>query len=265
MAEARQKGWALITGASEGIGRALAGTFAANGHDLVLTARRLPELRSLARELHGAHGTKTEVLPVDLAEAVSPEVLYQAVNERQLTIDILVNNAGFGLYGPFLEREAEAQQELIQVNVSALTQLTHLFARDMARRGHGRILNVASTVAFLPGPYMATYFASKAYVLGFSEALRDELAGSGVSVTCLCPGLTESGFHERAGLTKSRMMRLAMASAESVAEAGYQGCMAGRAVVLPSFRNKLVPVLAWLLPNALLRSGARRMMQRRHL
>ena len=257
------KGFVLITGASEGIGRALAEVFARHGHNLVLTARNRARLESLAQELKSEHDIAAFILDLDLAEADGPKALFEAVKAEGIAIDILVNNAGFGLYGPFLERNTGEHGDLVQVNIQALTALCHLFGADMAARGAGRILNVASTVAFMPGPLMATYFASKAFVLRFSESLREELRDQGVGVTCLCPGLTESRFHERAGLLQSNLLRFAVASAESVAEAGYRGCMADKAIVLPGLRNRLAPLAERLLPRALLRKIIHGFMTRR--
>ncbi len=257
------KDFVLITGASEGIGRALAEVFARHGHNLVLTARNRARLESLAQELKSEHGIAAFILDLDLAEADGPKALFEAVKAEGIAIDILVNNAGFGLYGPFLERSTGEHGDLVQVNIQALTALCHLFGADMAVRGAGRILNVASTVAFMPGPLMATYFASKAFVLRFSESLREELRDQGVGVTCLCPGLTESRFHERAGLLQSNLLRFAVASAESVAEAGYRGCMADKAIVLPGLRNRLAPLAERLLPRALLRKIIHGFMTRR--
>lgn len=257
------KDFVLITGASEGIGRALAEVFARHGHNLVLTARKRARLESLAQELKSEHGIAAFILDLDLAEADGPKALFEAVKAEGIAIDILVNNAGFGLYGPFLERSTGEHGDLVQVNIQALTTLCHLFGADMAARGAGRILNVASTVAFMPGPLMATYFASKAFVLRFSESLREELRDQGVGVTCLCPGLTESRFHERAGLLQSNLLRFAVATAESVAEAGYRGCMADKAIVLPGLRNRLAPLAERLLPRALLRKIIHGFMTRR--
>ena len=257
------KDFVLITGASEGIGRALAEVFARHGYNLVLTARNRARLESLAQELKSEHGIAAFILDLDLAEADGPKALFEAVKAEGIAIDILVNNAGFGLYGPFLERNTGEHGDLVQVNIQALTALCHLFGADMAARGAGRILNVASTVAFMPGPLMATYFASKAFVLRFSESLREELRDQGVGVTCLCPGLTESRFHERAGLLQSNLLRFAVASAESVAEAGYRGCMADKAIVLPGLRNRLAPLAERLLPRALLRKIIHGFMTRR--
>ena len=258
-----KSGTALVTGASEGIGRALAEVFARHGHDLVLTARNGERLESLAAALGERHGTEIHCLALDLGQPGGAQALFEAVGRLEVEIEILVNNAGFGLYGPFHARELARHQELIQLNIAALTTLCHLFGAPMIARGRGRILNVASTVAFLPGPLMASYFASKAYVLRLSEALALELEGQGVGVTCLCPGLTESRFHERAGLLDTSLLRFSQASARSVAEAGYRGCMAGRTIVLPGFRNRFVPLVERVLPRAPLRRIVYAFMSRR--
>ena len=208
-------GTALVTGASEGIGRALAEVFARHGHDLVLTARNGERLESLAAALSDRHSVQAHCLPLDLGRPGGAEALFEAVAGPDLEIEILVNNAGFGLYGAFHERELDRHRELIELNIAALTTLCHLFGSEMIARGRGRILNVASTVAFLPGPMMASYFASKAYVLRLSEALAVELERKGVGVTCLCPGLTESRFHERAGLLETPAIGAAWPGAQS--------------------------------------------------
>lgn len=263
MAGAAAQGVALVTGASEGIGRALAHVLARHGHPVALSARNAERLQSLAEEIRHRHGVEAWCFPQDLAKPDGPAALHAAVTEAGIEIEILVNNAGFGLYGRFLGRGAGEHADLVAVNVAAPTRLCHLFGAAMAARGHGRILNVASTVAFLPGPMMSTYFASKAYLHRFSEALHEELKENGVSVTCLCPGLTVSRFHERAGLTRTNLLRFAMASAESVAEAGYRGMMAGRLLVLPGLKNRLAPLSERLLPRLLTRRLIHHYMKRR--
>lgn len=256
-------GLALITGASEGIGRALAHVFARNGHPVALSARNRQRLESLADEVRAQHGVEAWCFSVDLARPDGAAMLYRAVREAGLEVEILVNNAGFGLYGAFLDRPAEEHADLIAVNIIAPTRLCHLFGAEMAARGHGRILNVASTVAFMPGPMMSTYFASKAYLFRLSEALNEEFRGSGVGVTCLCPGLTRSRFHERAGIVGTNLLRFSMASSDSVAEAGYGGLMAGRLLVLPGLRNRLAPVSERLLPRVVMRRLIHAFMRRR--
>ncbi len=247
-------GTVLLTGASEGIGRAMAWVFAREGHDLVLTARDGGRLDELVAALAARHPVRTWTVVQDLAERGADARLHAAVADLGVKVDILVNNAGYGLYGEFLDRDLDAQLGIVDVNLRALVGLSHRYGAEMRGRGRGRILNVASTVAFLPGPMMSVYFASKVFVYRFTESLRAELKGSGVSVTCLCPGMTEAKFQERAGMDGICLARLDMASAESVAEAAYAGTMAGRGVVLPGFRNKLAPLAERFMPRAAMRA-----------
>src|SRR4028118_836546 len=202
----RHKGTALVTGASGGIGLELARVFAQNGYDLVITARSKERLHALSNELQAKHQVSVRVLVADLAEPKAPQQIFDELQRDGVTVDVLVNNAGFAAYGPFLQTALDAELQLLQVNVTALTHLTKLFLPQMLQRQRGKILNVASTAAFQPGPLMAVYYASKAYVLSFSQAVGEELRGSGVSVSCLCPGPTTSGFQERAAMQKSRLV-----------------------------------------------------------
>ena len=191
---------ALVTGASSGIGEELAKLAAADGCNLVLVARRQERLDALARDLSVAHGVSARVITADLANRAAPRRIAEELTKGRLTIDILVNNAGLGIYGPFWERELGKELEVVQVNVVALTELTGLLLPGMISRKRGRILNVASTAAFQPGPWMAVYYATKAYVLSFSEAIAEELKGTGVTVTALCPGPTITEFQGAAGV-----------------------------------------------------------------
>ncbi|MBX7165067.1 MAG: SDR family oxidoreductase [Pirellulales bacterium] len=231
-------GAVLITGASRGIGRALAEEFAAQGHDLVLTARNRQELDELAQSLR-ARGRQAWVMPADLTRPQAPRQLYDQVAAAGIVVEVLVNNAGFGNYGRFDQIDWPREAELLQVNITALTELTKLYARDMVARRRGRIMNVASTGAFQPGPLLTTYYASKAYVLSFSEALACELRGTGVTVTCLCPGATRTHFMQQAGMDNLRLFRLGLMDARDVARCGYRGTLAGRTVVVPGLMNKL--------------------------
>ena len=233
---------ALVTGASSGIGRELAICCAAGGHDLVLIARNADELRGLADDLHARHGVDAIALPFDLARPESPEEIRREIERRELAIEVLVNNAGFAIHGPLAGTELTAASELMQVNMVALTLLTRLFLPGMLARGHGRILNVASTAAFQPGPYMAIYYASKAYVLSFTHALAEELRDTGVTATALCPGPTTTGFQARAGLRGVPLFTrsiLLSGSAQEVARTGYRAMMAGKREVIPGFRNRV--------------------------
>lgn len=237
---------AIITGASSGIGAELARVMAAHGHDLVLTARRADALRDLERRLVARHQVSCEIVAADLAEPGAAKRVAEAAPEA----DYLVNNAGFGTYGEFAKTDLRADLDMIRVNVSALTELTKLLLPGMIERGAGRILNVASTAAFFSGPLMAAYYATKAYVLHFSEALAVELKGKGVTVTALCPGPTASDFQDRAGMGASGLVRgRTLATAASVAEAGYRAMMRGRRVAVPGLGNRLLILAARFLPR----------------
>jgi hypothetical protein len=233
------KGTALITGASAGLGRDYARLFAADGHDVVLVARRRERLEELAGELTASPGIQAHVLAFDLADPATPERLYAAVRERQLGIDFLVNNAGFGAVGAFAEAEPRRDLEMIQVNVTALVEITRLFLPDMLARRRGHILNVGSTAGFQPGPFMATYYASKAFVNSFTEALAWELAGTGVTATVSCPGATATEFAGHAGNANSLLFKLGAADSMGVAREGYEAMKAGRRMVVHGLTNKL--------------------------
>jgi short-subunit dehydrogenase len=239
--------WVLITGASEGIGRELAGVFAENGFNLVLVARNEGRLNELAAELRTAHSIQARVLPQDLSQADAAWEIFQ--KSRETPISVLVNNAGFGSYGRFVETEVALQTRMMQVNMTALVQLTHLFVQPMLARRSGCILNLASTAAFQPGPMINIYYATKAFVHSFSYALADELSGSGVTVTSLCPGMTRTEFQQRAHLHEGGLWP--MMSARAVAVAGYQGLMKGKRVVIPGLLNRIGAFLAKRAPARL--------------
>jgi uncharacterized protein len=265
------KGAALVTGASGGIGEALARLLAADGYDLVLVARDRARLEAVAREVAGAHGIRAHVVPADLTHPHAPEAIHAAVRELGVSVEVLVNNAGFGLYGAFAEVPGEAatelgrEMEMIQVNVAALTHLTKLFLPAMVGRGRGRVMNVASTAAFQPGPLMAVYYATKAYVLSFSNAIGVELEGTGVTVTALCPGPTHTRFAAEARMEGSRLFRGGgtMGAAE-VARAGFDAMMAGRATVIPGARNKVMAQATRLVPRTFAARLARQAQQKAH-
>jgi short-subunit dehydrogenase len=241
---------ALVTGASSGIGLDLARRFAAEGFDVVLVARSQGKLDAVAAELAKAHGVHAHVQTADLAQPRAAEALVAALDARGLVIDVLVNNAGYALYGAFAETDVVDELAMIQVNIVALTHLTKLLVPRMVARKQGRILNVASTAAFQPGPLMAVYYASKAYVLSFSEALANELAGSGVTVTALCPGPTRTGFQARAQMEESKLVRgKEIMTAEEVARAGFDGLMKGKTVVIPGVGNKMLAQAVRFLPR----------------
>jgi short-subunit dehydrogenase len=255
---------AFVTGASGGIGEQLARLLAAGGANVVLVARDATKLAALARELSDAHKVEATPMPIDLSAADAVDRLDAQLKSRGIDVDILVNNAGFATYGPFVDTSERDEAELLQVNVVALTLLTKRLLPPMIRRRRGRILNVASTAAFLPGPLMAVYYASKAYVLSFSEALTNETAGTGVTVTCLCPGPTATGFQDRARMRESKLFSaVAVMDAADVARAGYDGMMAGRAIVVPGFSNKAMVQALRVSPRAVTRSLVRNIQDRR--
>ncbi len=233
---------ALVTGASSGIGRELARAAAADGFDVVLVARNRGALEALAAELRAAHGVEARVLVADLAGPRAAAEIFAATEGAGVRVDALVNDAGVGWWGRFHELDPEGEMRTVRVNVAALTHLCALFLPAMVRRGSGRVLNVASTAGFQPGPMMATYYASKAYVLSLSEALAAELAGTGVTVTVLCPGPTRSDFQRRAGMEGIRLASglPVMQSCATVARAGWRGMRRGRRVVVPGLLNKLL-------------------------
>ena len=232
---------ALITGASGGIGYELAKLFAKDHHHLVLVARNGSRLAQVGDELQRQFGITVRTLALDLAVTTVPQSLFDELRRHGVKVDILVNNAGYGKFGEFAEVALEESAGQIQLNIAALTYLTRLFLGPMLERGSGKIMNVASTAGFQPGPLMAVYYASKAYVISFSEALANELAGKGVTVTCLCPGATETGFAGRAGNDQSRLFKkLRPMEAKTVARAGYQGLLKGKTIVIPGLHNWLV-------------------------
>jgi len=249
---------ALVTGASSGIGLELATLLARDRHDLVLVARRRERLEEIARAFGEEFGVAVTVLARDLANPDSPRAVAQEVESRGLPIEILVNNAGLGVYGLFAETPLEKERELIQVNIVALTELTKRLLPGMRERGRGRILNVASTAAFQPGPLMAVYYASKSYVLSFSEALANELEGTGVTVTALCPGPTVTEFQTKAGIEGTDLFHSPLVrDVRSVAQAGYRGMMRGRRVVVPGFGNKLLAQSIRFSPRRVVTTVAR--------
>jgi len=249
----------LVTGASSGIGRELAKYFAADGCRLILLARNLPALQTLADELKSAHQTHSEIVGMDLAQGDAPARLYEQLQSSGITIDVLVNNAGFGAQGQFAQLPLERQLEMVQVNVAAVTHLSRLFLPGMIERRRGGILNVASTAAFQPGPGLAVYYATKAYVLSFSEAVAEEISGTGVTVTALCPGPTETKFAAAAGTRFSkRFDRMAM-SGEAVARIGHRAFRRGRVVAIAGWQNRLLSFSVRLSPRLVVRKIVKRL------
>lgn len=235
---------ALITGASAGIGYELAKLFAHDGYNLVLVARSARKLSRFADELQRQFGIVAKPVALDLTAAPAPQFLFDQLQRENIAVNVLVNNAGYGVFGEFAKMPLEECLGQIQLNVTALTQLTKLFVGPMIERGAGKILNVASTAGFQPGPLMAVYYATKAYVISFSEALANELSGTGVTVTCLCPGATDTGFQGRAGTENTVLFKkFRPMDAKTVARDGYRGLMAGKTLVISGLRN-------WLLAEA---------------
>ena len=243
---------ALITGASAGLGLELARLAARDGCDLVLVARRRERLEALGTELRAAHGVGVTVLDGDLARPAAAQTIAERVEAAGLALDVLINNAGFGTLGPFAASALARQLEMIDVNVRALVELTHRFLPGMLARRKGRILNLASVAGFAPGPYMATYYASKAFVLSFTEGLATELRGTGVTATASCPGPTATEFGDVAGGSRTKLFRH-LAGAEKVARHAYRAMLAGDVVAIPGVMNELLAQSARIGPRALVR------------
>ncbi|MBZ5523827.1 MAG: SDR family oxidoreductase [Acidobacteriia bacterium] len=252
----------LITGASSGIGRDLAVVFAANNFDVILTARDHARLNELARKLEKEHDIEAHVIVADLSRPDGPHQIFSEITRRGLPIDNLVNNAGFGSYGEYIRIPLEEDMGMIQVNITALTHLTKLTVPQMLKRNRGRIMNVASTAAFQPGPLMSVYYATKAYVLSFSEGIANELRPHGITVTCLCPGATETGFAARADMEKSRLFKMHKMSSPKVAMAGYKGMMSGKTLVVPGLLNKALAQSVRLSPRRLVVKVTRTLQER---
>lgn len=251
---------ALITGASTGIGLDLARLMASD-FDLIITARDQPKLEQIAQELQSKHGNRVHVIPADLADPKAPQVIFDEVGRRGLRVDALVNNAGFGAYGEFKDVPWQSEADMIQVNITALTHLSRLFVSGMLERKHGRIMNVASTAGFQPGPLMAVYYATKAYVISFSEAIANELKGSGVTVTCLAPGATATEFATRANMEKARLFRMGRMRSIDVARTGYRAMMSGKTLAIPGVRNWMMAEAVRFGPRKLVTAVARRVQE----
>jgi uncharacterized protein len=248
---------ALITGASGGIGCALADIHASQGDDLVLVARNKCLLDEHGARLEEKYGIRVITIEKDLSVQGSAIAVFDEVNEKKIIIDYLVNNAGFGDIALFAESDWNKQERMINLNVMALAHLTRLFLPGMIARRSGKILNVASTASFQPGPTMSVYFATKAFVLSFSEALNNEVAEYGISVTALCPGSTESGFQSAALGEGREVKERKLPSAKEVAGYGYRAMMKGKAVAIPGFRNALMATAVRFMPRSLVVRAAR--------
>lgn len=256
---------ALITGASGGIGLELAKLFAADRFDLVLVARSEQALQDLAAELKTKYNTNTRILIKDLSLPQAPQEIYDELQTAGIQVDILVNNAGYGNFGFFLKTDLQKELNMLNLNINALTALTKLFLPAMVAQRSGRILNVASTAAFQPGPLMAVYYASKAYVLSFSDAIANELKGTGVTVTTLCPGPTETGFQKLAEMENSELFKRGnvVMDAQTVARIGYRATLQGKPLIIPGTMNKLGTLLPRFLPRQWVAAVVRRIQAQR--
>jgi len=242
-------GYALVTGASSGIGYELANLFAKDGKNIVVVARSQDKLEELKKEIENEYGTSVRVLPKDLSDTKASQEIFSELEKDSVNVDVLVNNAGFSVYGMFCETELQKELEMIQVNIASLVHLTKLFLRKMIEGKSGKILNVASSGGFMPAPFHAVYCASKRFVIDFSEALANELQGTGVSVTCLCPGATKTLFWDRGNYGNSRAAKMKMHDAAIPAEVGYTALRKAKVLAIPGLQYKLMPYLCRILPK----------------
>ncbi|MBE0339666.1 SDR family NAD(P)-dependent oxidoreductase [Paenibacillus sp. 23TSA30-6] len=242
----------LITGASGGIGKELADRFAKDGHNMVLVARSEAKLVELAKGYRERYGVHVKVFAKDVTSPGVAEDIAAELKKEGIAVDYLVNNAGFGLYGSFLETELEQEMNMIDVNVKALTIMTKLFLPDMVKRRQGGVMNVASVAAFYPGPLMAVYFATKAYVLSFTEALENELTGTGVTVTALCPGPTATGFIDRSDVGSSKLYQSGVMEVGVVADEAYRDFLRGKTLIIPGAIHRFITSLPRFLPRKMM-------------
>lgn len=243
--------WAVVTGASSGLGVDFAVELASRGVNLVLVARRREPMVQLAGELEAHHDVAVDVVSLNLARAGAPQELYQRVSQTGREVAVLVNNAGFGIHGNFLDETAQRQQQLIDVNIRSLVELTHLFATDMVGRGFGRLLQVGSLLGFHAAPGFGTYSASKAFTLAMSEAINHELRARGVSSTVLTPGITRTAFYRTAGVKPNRFQRAVMMDSRQVARIGIGAMLKGKPIVVPGVANKMLVSSYRILPRRL--------------
>ncbi|MBX7041474.1 MAG: SDR family oxidoreductase [Ignavibacteria bacterium] len=249
---------ALVTGASGGIGLDIAELLASDGVDLILIARNSDKLREEQVRLSGKYNVSVNIIAADLSQVESAITVHKEVHSRGLTVDYLINNAAFGVYGEFSKTDWSAEAGMLNLNIVTLTHLTKLFLKDMLERGGGKIMNVASTAAFQPGPMMALYYASKAYVLSFSEAIGNELKDKNVTVTALCPGPTKTGFQSAAGIEESRLVKgRKLPDSKEVAAYGVRAMMNGKAVAVPGLLNKFLVFCVRLFPRPVIIRVAR--------
>lgn len=256
--------YTLITGASSGIGYELASVFAKNDHNLILVARSKDKLDSLKSEIEKNFQVVAEVIALDLSKTSAPEELFQITEKKNLKIDILVNNAGFGDHGLFFNADPKKLEEMIILNILTLTKLTRLYLPTMIVNKYGKIMNVSSTAAFQPGPMMSVYYATKSYVQSFTEALYEELKGTGVSITALCPGPTESGFQEAANVSNVVLMNaMKLPTSKDVAEFGFEALMNNKAVAIHGFMNSVLAKSVSFVPRSILRKLVMKLQEKR--
>lgn len=245
----------LITGATTGIGYELAKLFAKDKFDIIIIARNEVKLKETAEELQKEFNVNVKFISKDLSDRNSAKEIYNKLKDENISPDVLVNNAGFGSHGAFSESDPDNDIDMINLNITSLVTLNRLFLNDMLKKNSGRIMNVASTAAFQPGPYMAVYYATKAFVLSFSEAVSEELSGTNVTVSCLCPGPTETEFQYRAGIKETKMMNrrsFTVMTAEEVAKTGYKKMMKGKRIIIPGFTNKAGVLFVKLFPRKII-------------
>ena len=254
---------ALITGSSVGIGYELAKIHAKNGGDLVIIARRKELLNDLKHELEEKYKVKVYAIGKDLSQPGAAGEVYNELKRERISVDYLINNAGFGDFGLFAESDWIKQEKMINLNVTALTHFTHLFLPDMIQKGSGKIMNLASTAAFQPGPTMSVYFASKAYVLSFSEAINYEVRDKGITVTALCPGSTDTSFHNIAIDYRKKLKERSLISSGAVAEYGYRAMLNGTAVAIPGIKNAIMASMVRFFPRKIILKAVRRIQEKK--
>jgi len=255
----------LITGASSGFGVEFAKLFAKDGYNLVLVARSEKTMLQQAQGYQKNYKVAVKVIAKDLTQSHASQEIFDELQAADIQVEVLVNNAGYATYGPFVELKADNELDMMQINMFALTHLTRLFLPGMVKRHSGKILNVASTAAFQPGPLMAVYYATKPFVLSFSEAIANELKGTGVTVTALCPGPTETGFQKRAAMEESKLVSgKKIMDAATVAKIGYAALKKGKAVVIPGFRNQIMTLSVRFTPRSMVTNIVRNMQESTH-
>ena len=248
-------GYALITGGTSGIGLELARNFAKDGINLCLVARSEENLKEVSRRLKTQFEVEVLAVPMDLSKEDAPQRLHDFLKEKSIQVDYLINNAGVGSFGRLKDTSMEVEENLVKLNILALLRLTKLFVPEMVNRRYGYVLNISSMAAFLPGPIMANYYASKAYVLSLSEALHEELRGTGVNVSVLCPGPVKTGFQAAAGIKKQESYKSLMMEAKKIADIGYVAMWKGKAVVFPGILSQMLPKMYALIPRGILRKA----------